>query len=62
MSDPDNAPDCDFCKSGHVITSTQEIAALPPIQPSQTATNGQPERPVAKRVRAAEGPGARTTT
>ena len=26
MSDPDNAPDCDFCKSGHVITSTQEIA------------------------------------
>ena len=45
-----------------MINQLLEIAALPPIQPSQTATNGQPERPVAKRVRAAEGPGARTTT
>ena len=39
-----------------------EIAALPPIQSSQVVTNGQPERTVAKRTRAAEGPGARTTT
>ena len=39
-----------------------EIAALPPIQPSPAVTNGQPERPAAKRARATEGPGARTTT
>jgi len=45
-----------------MINLLLEIAALPPIQPSQAATNGHPERPVAKRVRSAEGPGARTTT
>ncbi len=48
-----------------MINQLLEIAALPPIQPSQGATNGQPERattPAPKRVRAAEGPGARTTT
>ena len=45
-----------------MINQLLEIAALPPIQPSQAATNGHPERPVVKRVRAAEGPGARTTT
>jgi hypothetical protein len=48
-----------------MINQLLEIAALPPIQPSQGATNGQPERPTTpapKRVRAAaEGPGARTT-
>jgi hypothetical protein len=46
-----------------MINQLLEIAALPPIQPSQAATNGHPERPAAvKRVRPAEGPGARTTT
>jgi hypothetical protein len=48
-----------------MINQLLEIAALPPLQPSQAATNGQPgqpERPTAKRVRSAEGPGARTTT
>ena len=45
-----------------VVNQMLEIAALPPIQPSQAATNGHPERPVAKRVRPAEGPGARTTS
>jgi hypothetical protein len=45
-----------------MINQLLEIAALPPIQPSQAATNGQPERPVAKRVRPAEVPGARPTT
>jgi len=45
-----------------MINQLLEIAALPPIQPSQAATNGHPERPAAKRVRSAEGPGARTTT
>jgi hypothetical protein len=48
---------------GAMINQLLEIAALPPIQPSQAAANGQPERPAAaKRVRPAEGPGARTTT
>jgi len=45
-----------------MINQLLEIAALPPIQQSQAATNGHPERPVAKRVRPAEGPGARTTS
>jgi hypothetical protein len=49
-----------------MINQLLEIAALPPIQPSQAATNGQPERPeerpTPKRVRSTEGPGARTTT
>ena len=45
-----------------MINQLLEIAALPPIQSSQAVTNGQPERTVAKRTRAAEGPGARTTT
>jgi len=46
-----------------MINQLLEIAALPPIQPSQAATNGHSERTTtAKRVRAAEGPGARTTT
>jgi hypothetical protein len=45
-----------------MINQLLEIAALPPIQPSQAATNGHPERPAVKRVRATEGPGARTTT
>ena len=45
-----------------MINQLLEIAALPPIQPSQVATNGHPERPAVKRVRPAEGPGARTTT
>ncbi|MDP9253188.1 MAG: YtxH domain-containing protein [Chloroflexota bacterium] len=46
-----------------MINQLLEIAALPPIQPSQAATNGHAERTtIAKRTRAAEGPGARTTT
>jgi gas vesicle protein len=45
-----------------MVNQLLEIAALPPIQPSQAATNGHTERPAAKRSRAAEGPGARTTT
>jgi hypothetical protein len=45
-----------------MIDQLLEIAALPPIPPSQAATNGHPERPAAKRTRSAEGPGARTTT
>ena len=45
-----------------MINQLLEIAALPPIQPTTAATNGLSERPVAKRTRPAEGPGARTTT
>jgi len=45
-----------------MIKGLLEIAALPPIEPSQAATNGHTERPAAKRSRSAEGPGARTTT
>ncbi|HUG05751.1 MAG TPA: hypothetical protein VMQ78_04365 [Candidatus Limnocylindria bacterium] len=45
-----------------MINQLLEIAALPPIQPTQAATNGQTERPAAKRSRPAEGPGARATT
>jgi gas vesicle protein len=43
-----------------LINELLEIAALPPIEPSQAATNGQPVRPAAKRSRSVEGPGART--
>ncbi len=45
-----------------LIDQLLEIAALPPIEPQAAATNGQPERPAAKRSRAAEGPGARTAS
>ena len=45
-----------------MINQLLEIAALPPIEPSQAATNGHPERPAPKRTRSAEGPGARTTS
>lgn len=44
-----------------MINQLLEIAALPPIEPTQAATNGQTERPAVKRARSAEGPGARTT-
>lgn len=45
-----------------MINQLLEIAALPPIQPSQAATNGHPERTTPKRARSTEGPGARATT
>jgi hypothetical protein len=45
-----------------MVNQVLEIAALPPIEPTQAATNGHTERPVAKRARTPEGPGARTTT
>lgn len=45
-----------------MINQLLEIAALPPIEPTQAATNGHTERPAAKRSHPAEGPGARTTT
>jgi gas vesicle protein len=45
-----------------MVNQLLEIAALPPIQPSQAATNGHTERPAPKRSRTTEGPGARTTT
>ena len=45
-----------------LINQLLEIAALPPIEPTQAATNGHTERPAAKRTRPAEGPGARATT
>jgi len=45
-----------------MIDQFLEIAALPPIAPSQAATNGHPESGVPKRSRPAEGRGARTTT
>ena len=45
-----------------MLNQLLEIAALPPIEPTQAATNGHTERPVVKRTRSAEGPGARTTT
>jgi gas vesicle protein len=45
-----------------LIDQLLEIAALPPIEPSQAATNGHPERPAAKRSRSAEGSSARTTS
>ncbi|HEV8669515.1 MAG TPA: YtxH domain-containing protein [Candidatus Limnocylindria bacterium] len=45
-----------------LINQLLEIAALPPIEPSQAATNGHTERPAPKRSRSAEGSSARTTT
>lgn len=45
-----------------MINQLLEIAALPPIEPTQAATNGHTERPAVKRSRSTEGPGARTTT
>jgi hypothetical protein len=45
-----------------LINQLLEIAALPPIEPTQAATNGHTERPAVKRTRPAEGPGARATT
>lgn len=45
-----------------LINQLLEIAALPPIEPAQAATNGNTERAATKRARPAEGPGARATT
>jgi hypothetical protein len=45
-----------------LINQLLEIAALPPIEPTPAATNGNTERAAAKRARPAEGPGARATT
>ena len=45
-----------------MINQLLELAALPPIEPSQAATNGHTERTTTKRPRPAEGPGARTTS
>lgn len=45
-----------------LISQLLEIAALPPVGPSQAATNGRLERPLAKRSRSVEGSSARTTT
>ena len=45
-----------------MIDQILEIAALPPIAPSQAATNGHPEGGVQNRGRPTEGRGARTTT
>jgi hypothetical protein len=45
-----------------MINQLLEIAALPPLQPSQAATNGHTDPPIAKRTRPAEGRGARTTS
>ena len=45
-----------------MVNQLLEIAALPPIQPTQAATNGHPERPATKRTRSTEGPGARTAS
>ncbi|HKY50569.1 MAG TPA: YtxH domain-containing protein [Candidatus Limnocylindria bacterium] len=45
-----------------MVNQLLEIAALPPIEPTQVATNGHPERPATKRTRSTEGPGARTTS
>lgn len=49
-------------KLSAMINQLLEIAALPPIEPTQAATNGQTERSAVKRTRSAEGPGARATT
>jgi len=43
-----------------MVKALVEMAALPPIEPSQAGANGQPERPASKRSRAAKGTGART--
>lgn len=45
-----------------MLNQLLEIAALPPIEPTQAATNGHTEQPATKRPRSTEGPGARTTT
>jgi gas vesicle protein len=45
-----------------MINQLLEIAALPPIEPSQAATNGHPESAMPKHSRPAEGRGARTTS
>lgn len=45
-----------------MINQLLEIAALPPIEPTQAVTNGHTERPTGKRSRSTAGPGARTTT
>jgi gas vesicle protein len=45
-----------------MINQLLEIAALPPIEPTKAATNGNTERAVTKRTRSAEGPGARTAS
>ena len=45
-----------------MINELLEIAALPPIQPSQAATNGHAESSTPKRSRPAEGRGARTAS
>jgi len=45
-----------------MINQLLEIAALPPIQPSQAATNGHTESSAPKRGRPAEGRGARTAS
>jgi hypothetical protein len=49
-------------KLSAMLNQVLEIAALPPIEPTQAATNGQTERTAVKRTRSAEGPGARATT
>ena len=41
------------------IDQLMEVAALPPVQPDRLQTNGQPERPTAKRARS--GANARTS-
>jgi gas vesicle protein len=45
-----------------MINQLLEIAALPPLEPSQAATNGQSDQPAVKRIRPVEGRSARTTT
>jgi gas vesicle protein len=45
-----------------MINQLLEIAALPPIEPSQAATNGHTESAAPKRSRSAEGRGARTAS
>ena len=44
-----------------LINQLFEIAALPPIEPSHVATNGQSDKATAKRIRPVEGRSARTT-
>ena len=45
-----------------MINQLLEIAALPPLEPTHAATNGQSDRPAVKRIRPVEGRSARTTT
>ena len=49
-------------KFSAMLNQILEIAALPPVEPTQAPTNGQTERSAVKRTRSAEGPGARATT